>query len=64
MPKKKAVYKKITYKPKPVTWQDVEQYFGSEATLNDYQEFIADIANGVYDARRYLYTDIRDTVDD
>ncbi len=49
---------------KKITWQDVEQWFGSEATLNDYQEFIADIANGEYDAKKHLYKDIRDSIDE
>ena len=51
-------------KEKPVTWQDVEQWMGSESTINDYQQFIGDIANGIYDAKKYLYEDIRDSVDE
>jgi hypothetical protein len=64
MPKKKATYNKITYRKNPVTWQDVEVFFGEDATINDYQSFIADIANQVYDAEKYLYDSIRESVDE
>ena len=49
-------------KKKPITWQEVEQWMGTDATYEDYQEVIADIANGSYDPK-VLLEDIQDTCD-
>jgi hypothetical protein len=49
---------------KKITAENVERWMGSESTVEDYQEFIAEIANGTYDVKRYLYEDIIDSIDD
>jgi hypothetical protein len=49
---------------KKITTENVEQWMGSDCTVEDYQEFIAEIANGIYDAKRYLYEDICDSIDE
>lgn len=45
-----------------ITWQNVEQWMGSDASYSDYQEILADIANGVYDPKD-VKSDIEGTCD-
>lgn len=45
---------------KPVTWQNVEEWMGTDATYEDYQQIIADIANGDYKPNTLL-SDIEGT---
>ena len=49
-------------KKKPIFSEDVAQWMGTDATFEDYQEVIADIANGSYDPK-VLLEDIKDTCD-